>query len=197
MNRREFLKISVLVTASLFLPGCLRKSDAEVESIDIPGIRLINNWIYPVLFETERFYAVSDNFGLSFPSRKSVDIIITNETQAYETEHEIQSHLVIVSDQETVDEIRISGGRYVDAVKRWTGEEPHTVQDELFLSMSLSESIINGLADLAHLRGDMSETEANDIADLYADSLMTQEDILSLIFARVSLTDSQSQEVQA
>lgn len=200
INRNEFLKIFALTTVSLFTARCGRRSDQEFaetgENIESGRITILNNWIYPIGFNQEIFDTVLRDFGLPFPSQKPVDILLTNETQAYETEYAIQSHIVSLSEDETPDKIKISCGRYIEEVKRWTGKEPQTIKDELFLSVALSSSILNGLVDLAVDRGNISIVEANVIAHSFADRL-TQGDISNLIFTRVFLFESYPQELES
>jgi len=153
LTRRDFLRFSSLALASVVISGCRgRESEQWIvesrETVELPYLRFINNWVYPVNIESSHLFSLADEFGLPIRYRKSVDIELTNDTQAYVTPHEIQSHTVILSSEEIPDRVLVSCGRYVEEMKRITGQEPRTVQDELFLSTALSESVFNGLAAL-------------------------------------------------
>lgn len=128
---------------------------------DAGTLAIVNQWGYTVKFDFPKFYNVTDKFGVPYPKDKATEIILTSETKVYGENGKTQSHTVVHSNNETPDVIRISCGRYQELADQLPGD---VYVKELFMSQALTESIIDGLADLAALKGEMTEEQANQIS---------------------------------
>lgn len=187
-TRRDFLKASLLATSSLLIPSCSVGKELPHIKLETQAVFLKNDWEYQVSFDSYLFLDVLEEAGVDIMEGKPVAIVLTNSTTAYETPHETQSHTVVLSKGLGPDRIEISCGRYVELVRQVTGREPQTPQDELFISVALSESIFNGYVDLAAERKLISFDEAYAITERYNERLLEPDYFdPSLVFAWVKL----------
>lgn len=209
MNRREALRLGTATLLSFALSGCCRpKKQAEFISptsypTEAPdeeelqqekGTAIINEWVYTIGFDETKFFENARRFSLPLP-QESVNIILTEETRAYKTaDGRTKSHQVILGEEGNPDEIRISCGRYSEEVKKQTGHEPSTSQDQLLLSVALSQSILTGIADLAVAHERISEEQAMKITESYLRELFSSHSPDELIFTNVYIFDQQPSE---
>lgn len=162
-----------------------------------PVLAIENEWQYLVNFDYDKFYSLMDQFNIPYPKEKTVDIVLTSENRAYQDNGETQSHIVMLSKDNSPDIIKISCGRYTQMVQQMTGDLPQTLQDELFMSQSLSESIINGLTDLSAAKGEITQEEARRLSDNFVNALLSKPiTSIDLIFTYV-IINSQEKKFEA
>jgi hypothetical protein len=193
LTRREFLKLAALAAATSAISGCVKKEPEQTVvtehlelDIEFAKIILKSEWDYPIGFDSDKFFVIANELGLPLPGNKDVEVILTNKTTRYKTDYEIQSHLVTLSQDDSPDKIEISCGRYVEGVKDITGSYPSTCQDALFMSTALSESFLNGFADLSVAKGEIAAEEGNQIVESYLEKILSSPlDDTSYIFMDV------------
>lgn len=192
MERRTFLWLLGVGTAGLASCVYLKKNKEGLiptEQVEFEGMRIANYWDYPIKFRDETFYKVAEKFGLPLPETRPVEIVITSEDYLYRTQEEDQYHLVTLLNDKPFDRIRISAGRYVNIIQSLKERKPSTPIDEQFMSVALSESMFNGLSDLAVARGEIPVEIGNQLVGSYAQSLVRGENIKDLVFTLVLIPE--------
>lgn len=220
MSRREFIRLALFSGGAFVLASCVSEKVADAlsptakplpippsetptniptppsENAPIPGspesnvgtLAVVNHWGYTVKFDFPKFYEITGQFGIPYPKDKATEIILSSEDRVYRENGKTQSHTVIHSDNEMPDTIKISCGRYQKLADQLPGD---VFTKELFMSQALTESIIDGLSDLAALKGQMTQEQANKINEDYNNLTLSlpPEQLINYIFSYVIIPD--------
>jgi hypothetical protein len=116
------------------------------------------------------------NLGLPIPLKSPPDVYISNYSRYLTDASGNTVFYQVIDPPHAKGSIVIYAGGLFDLVMSLTGKPPQDERDQLFLSMSISESFFSGLGMLAYKSGKISAEKQKDLTKSYVRHLQYSND---------------------